>query len=344
MALKKRIRKLAVLFLVLCVTLGSIGSFSAFAATTKEITLTTNSDDNPFIRVPLYSSLFKTGGPFTVRCEIKIDSYTATKSDANIFVNIVDGRDSSQMTVWLNTWKRKTNGWTEMKTDKGGYITFDNINKVQISGAFEDFGLLQFGSYYAKAVIHYRNFRILNAAGEVVYSWDEDSKIAVGNDIRDLETNTIYAETFGDGSADYIISESDGGDGPTVTDPIVTDPPVTQTPTDPTPGKTDPTDPDPTAPTDPTDPIESGDTTSEASTDTTSAEESSENTTKPANGNPVSSNPDMSKKGGLGVGAIVGIVIGGIVVAAGAVFGVLYATKKLPWQHKTDGTEEPKDD
>ena len=344
MALKKRIRKLAVLFLVLCVMLGSIGSFTAFAATTKEITLTTNSDDNPFIRVPLYSSLFKTGGPFTVRCEIKIDSYTATKSDANIFVNIVDGRDSSQMTVWLNTWKRKTNGWTEMKTDKGGYITFDNINKVQISGAFEDFGLLQFGSYFAKSVIHYRNFRILNAAGEVVYSWDEDSKIAVGNDIRDLETNTIYAETFGNGSADYIISESGSGSDPAVTDPIVTNPPVSQNQTDPIPGKTDPTYPEPTAPTDPTDPSESSDTTSESSTDMTSAEESSENTTKPADGTPVSSNPDTTKKGGLGVGAIVGIVIGGIVVAAGAVFSVLYATKKLPWQHKTDETEGPKDD
>lgn len=338
MTLKKRIRKLAVLFLVLCVTLGSIGSFTAFAATTKEITLTTNSDDNPFIRVPLYSSLFKTGGPFTVRCEIKIDSYTATKSDANIFVNIVDGRDSSQMTVWLNTWKRKTNGWTEMKTDKGGYITFDNINKVQISGAFEDFGLLQFGSYFAKAVIHYRNFRILNAAGEVVYSWDEDSKIAVGNDIRDLETNTIYAETFGNGSADYIISESDGGDAPIVTDPPTTPPTSNQSTTDPSNNKTDPTDPDPTASTDSTDPTESSETTADTSTSSTPGE-SSENSTLPANGDPVSSQSGKTEKGGLGVGAIVGIILGGIVILGGGTFGILFAMKKLPWQHKTDGIE-----
>ena len=79
---------------------GMLGGFSAFAADkTKEITITTNTDDNPFLRVALYSSVFKTGGPFTVRCEMKIDSYTPNKSDANIFVNIADGRDSKQEVV-----------------------------------------------------------------------------------------------------------------------------------------------------------------------------------------------------------------------------------------------------
>ena len=221
MAKKMRIRKLAVVLLVLSMLTGMLGGFSAFAADkTKEITITTNTDDNPFLRVALYSSVFKTGGPFTVRCEMKIDSYTPNKSDANIFVNIADGRDSAQQNVWLNTWKRKTNGWIEMTDENGAYITFENINKVMISGALEDFALLQFGSYYVDSVIHYRNFRILNAAGSVVYSWDDDSSIEVGEDVRDLETRNLYGETFGDGSADYIISESEaGGDGPAVTDP-----------------------------------------------------------------------------------------------------------------------------
>ena len=120
MAKKMRIRKLAVVLLVLSMLTGMLGGFSAFAADkTKEITITTNTDDNPFLRVALYSSVFKTGGPFTVRCEMKIDSYTPNKSDANIFVNIADGRDSKQEVVWLNTWKRKTSGWVEM-TDENG--------------------------------------------------------------------------------------------------------------------------------------------------------------------------------------------------------------------------------
>ena len=207
MAKKMRIRKLAVVLLVLSMLTGMLGGFSAFAADkTKEITITTNTDDNPFLRVALYSSVFKTGGPFTVRCEMKIDSYTPNKSDANIFVNIADGRDSKQEVVWLNTWKRKTSGWVEMTDENGAYITFENINKVMISGALEDFALLQFGSYYVDSVIHYRNFRILNAAGSVVYSWDDDSSIEVGEDVRDLETRNLYGLTFGDGSADYILS------------------------------------------------------------------------------------------------------------------------------------------
>ena len=212
MAKKMRIRKLAVVLLVLSMLTGMLGGFSAFAADkTKEITITTNTDDNPFLRVALYSSVFKTGGPFTVRCEMKIDSYTPNKSDANIFVNIADGRDSKQEVVWLNTWKRKTSGWVEMTDENGAYITFENINKVMISGALEDFALLQFGSYYVDSVIHYRNFRILNAAGSVVYSWDDDASITVGDDVRDLETRNLYGLTFGDGSADYIISESEAG-------------------------------------------------------------------------------------------------------------------------------------
>lgn len=65
MAKKMRIRKLAVVLLVLSMLTGMLGGFSAFAADkTKEITITTNTDINPFLRVALYSSVFKTGGPF----------------------------------------------------------------------------------------------------------------------------------------------------------------------------------------------------------------------------------------------------------------------------------------
>ena len=56
MSMKKRISKLAVVLLILSMLTGMLGGFSAFAAEkTKEITITTNSDDNPFLRVPLYS-------------------------------------------------------------------------------------------------------------------------------------------------------------------------------------------------------------------------------------------------------------------------------------------------
>lgn len=346
--MKKHFRKLAVVLLVVSMLTGILGGFSAFAAgSTKEITVTTNSDDNPFLRVALYSSIFNSGGPFTVRCEMKIDHYTPNKSDANIFVNIADGRDSTQMVVWLNTWKRKTSGWVEMTDENGNYITFNNINKVMISGALEDFGLLQFGSYYVDSVIHYRNFRILNAAGNVVYSWDNDATITVGSDVRDLETRNLYAETFGDGSADYIISESEiDGEDPAVTDPP-TEAPTTPNTTPPDSNVTDAPDPgdsttaDPSA-SDPSAGGSDGTTTDPAEDPLPTGSDASSDSSVPAGADPVSS-PDDSNQGGLGVGAIIAIVAGVVVVLAGVTFGILYATKKLPWMKKDaeNGPESP---
>ena len=342
MVRKTRLQKWAAVLLMLSVLISCIGGFSASAATTKEITLTTNSDINPFLRVPLYSRTFSSGGPFTVRCEMKIDSFTRTKSDGNIFVNIADGRDSSQMVVWMNTWTRKTNDWIEMTDSNGQYITFNNIDKVLISGALEDFGLIQFGVYYGDAVVHYRNFRILNAAGNVVYSWDNDPALEVGNDVRDLSTNTLYGETFGDGSAEYIIEESETGENepdPTTTTPVT--PTTTTAPPADEPDDTDPVPPqgqDTTTATEPdeTEPSEGDETTTPSSSGTTA---SSPTEADPVTG-PTTSDPP-SQSGGLGAGAIAGIVIGVIVVLAGGTFGVLYALKKLPWMKK-DG-DEPTD-
>lgn len=342
MARKARLQKWAAVLLLLGMLISCFGGLSASAAAAKEITLTTNSDINPFLRVPLYARTFGSGGPFTVRCEMKIDSFTRTKSDGNIFVNIADGRDSSQMVVWQNTWTRKTDGWIEMTDENGRYITFDNIDKVLISGALEDFGLLQFGVYYGDAVVHFRNFRILNAAGSVVYSWDDDSSLETGNDVRDLSTNTLYGETFGDGSAEYMIEESDGGEAPATTPP--TAPPTTSPVTDP-----DPTDPPSTqAPAaETTTSAEPGDTTTggeSGPTDTSSSPEST--ASSPSEETPVgglTTQGTQPSSGGLGAGAIAGIVIGAVVILAGGAFGVLFALKKLPWMKKDSGAAPPSD-
>ncbi len=342
MVRKTRLRKWAAVLLLLSMLISCFGGFSASAATTKEITLTTNSDINPFLRIPLYAQTFSSGGPFTVRCEMKVDSFTRTKSDGNLFVNITDGRDSSQMVVWMNTWTRKTNGWVEMTDSNGQYITFENINKVLISGVLEDFGLLQFGAYYGDAVVHYRNFRILNAAGNVVYSWDDDSSLEVGNDVRDMSTNTLYAETFGDGSAEYMLEESGTGEETTTTPtptPTTTAAPITTPPSD---GSTDQTDPTSSQVPDPdtTTTVEHDETTTGGEGETTTPSSSESTASSPTETDPVTgptTSDPPSQSGGLGAGAIAGIVIGAIVILAGGTFGVLYALKKLPWMKKNGG-------
>ena len=203
---KNRWRPLRLAVGVLLLAFWIVGAIPVSASESRVITITTNSDINPFIRVPLYSSTFKSGGPFTIRCEVNVVSFSKTKTDGNIFYNITDNRDETQQNVWMNAFSKKTDGWIEMVDYQGEYITFNNINKVLISGVFEDFALFQMGVYYGKATVAFRNFRILNAAGEVVYSWDTDPNLNGITNLKDAPPDGISAETFGDGSADILVS------------------------------------------------------------------------------------------------------------------------------------------
>ncbi len=292
----------------------------------KTVTITTNSDINPFIRVGLHNRLFSSGGPFTIRCEVNVSQFTKTAIDGNVFYNIVDGRDSSQPTVWVNHFAKKTNGWIEMKDYDDNYIKFNNIDKVMISGVFEPFGLFQMGTYKAKAVVSFRNFRILNAAGKVVYSWDTDPGFEDLTNLKDFEGDTAFALTFGDGSAIFDVSDS-GGSSPTkATTTTTEDFYVTQTTTSKkTQGKKwcgmDDTDSE-TTDTEPTDTAEFTDPTQ--TTDTTDAT-SAVGTTQPTS--------STGGKGGNGL--LIGLIIGGVViVGGGAAFLILLKMNKLPWLKK----------
>ncbi len=336
----KTVRKMAALLLTLFIVLGS---FSAFAAnTTKTITLKTNTDNNPFIRIALYSQTFASGGPFTVHCEMKISSYTRSKEDANIFVNIADGRDSKQMVVWLNTWKRKNDKWFAMKDENGNDITFNNIKKVQIDGVFQDFALLQFGAYYVKGEMSFRNFYITNAAGKTVYSWDTDSALNGIDNLKNYEGNVIFCPTFGDGSADYLVSDTtlNGGDtpvnptSPTKDDgPVYEDDPTTKPAT--TTAPTSPKDDNTTADNNVTTTSGStGTSAEEADTTSTGSTEATVSQTTGTSDN-VTDNVDNpnADKGGLNIWIPIGIV-GGLLVAGGAALLVLWRLGKLPWAPK----------
>ncbi|MHB8962169.1 MAG: hypothetical protein ACYC5K_03360 [Saccharofermentanales bacterium] len=213
---KVRKRKFVMIVLSLITVVGLNLAYLPVSAatTTKSITITTGSDINPFIRVAMHKRTFQSGGPFTVRGEINISKYQRKKGDANVFINIVDGRDPTQMVVWMNTWHAVTDGWAELTDSNGEYITFGNIDSVLISGAFENFGLLQFGSYYVDGVISFRNFRILNAGGNVVYSWDADPNLKDITNLKNAEGDTVFALTFGDGSAVFDVADVPLGDDP----------------------------------------------------------------------------------------------------------------------------------
>lgn len=319
------VSKLATLLTVLCLMSGLMCLPASAAASTKMITLTTNTDINPFVRVGLHKRIFGSGGPFTIRCEVNVSQFQKTAVDGNVFYNIVDGRDSSQMTVWMNHFSKKTDGWVEMKDYNGKYITFNNIDKVMISGVFEQFGLFQMGTYKAKAVVSFRNFRILNAAGKVVYSWDTDPGFNDLANLKDFEGDTMFALTFGDGSANFDITDSADGTAATTTT-TTNDYYVTTKGNTTTSSRSDTavttsslTDTSGTEATETTDSTLTGDTTATTGNTVTT-------TTAKATG---------GTGGQGGSGLLIGLIIAGVLVAGGgAAFLILWKTNRLPWLNK----------
>ncbi|MDD2361628.1 MAG: hypothetical protein PHH84_01520 [Oscillospiraceae bacterium] len=218
--MKKGVKKSISYFITVLLLFGVIGGgLSAFAQTTKQIVITTNTDDNPFIRVFLNSSLYKTGGPFTIKAEMKIENFKKRKADANIFINIQDGREKGVAVTTLNTWAKNVD-WFEIKTKEGEYITFDNIDKVLIDSTLQPYGLLNTGAIYCNATISYRNFRIYNAANKVVYSWDTDKDFQGLTNLKNIKSPepVVFGLSFHDGSGTFTVSDVDlSGGTPTNT-------------------------------------------------------------------------------------------------------------------------------
>ncbi|HQD38314.1 MAG TPA: hypothetical protein PK687_05285 [Candidatus Avimonas sp.] len=324
--------KLAIMAAALLLVLSVLSFIPASGATThKMVTITTNTDINPFIRVALHNRTFSSGGPFTIRCEVNVQQFQKTAIDGNVFYNIADGRDPNQMVVWVNHFSSKTNGWIEMKDYNGQYITFNNIDRVLISGVFEPFGLFQFGVYKAKAVVSYRNFRILDAAGNVVYSWDTDPSFQNLTNLKEYEGDTVFTLTFGDGSARYDVTDSEDGSQPsatTTTENFYINPTTTTKKTQETTTKAASAAEITTTEAEPTDTDTSDyyiDPTQDEKTETSTSENDSPQPTE-----------DTEGKGGDGKTAlIIGLIIAGvIIVGGGTAFLVLLKMNKLPWFKK----------
>ena len=188
--------------------------------------------------------------------------------------------------------------------------------------------------------MYFSNFRIENASGKVVYSWDTDPDLqALMNDaaangkdkanLRDIGLINpepyIVATGFGNNASQIYVYKGDAGTA-TTSPSVTTNAPIYEDPGD----TTAPSDSTTTADQTTADTTENTGNTTE-STGSTAATTSS---TAPVGG--VTTSPSDGEKGGLGVGAIIGIVAGAVVVLGGGTFGVLFAMKKLPFQHAAE--------
>ena len=305
-------------------------------------------DVNPLIRFFLSREMgFGSGGPFTVKFEWKIDNFrrmnTTDKPWALVHFLSLDSMTSADKDFVKTETSKGTDGWIEAKGLDGKDITFENVRGINISGNIQPYAILEIGLYMAKGTLSIRNFRVENAAGKVVYSLDDDRDVnelmkyaekeglerCSLKDIGQINAEpAVLATGFGDNTATVTVSKSTDEvvtttttaglvfeDDPTTQAPSSqTAPPVTETPT--TVGET-------------TD-------TTQATTDTTQTTTARSTAADPTG---VVNGDAPGDKGGLPVGAIIGIVAAGLVVIAAGVVAVLAYTGKikLPFFHKADG-------
>ncbi|HIW74539.1 MAG TPA: hypothetical protein H9684_09455 [Firmicutes bacterium] len=316
-------------------------------------------DINPLIR--FYASQDKgfkpADGPFTLRFEWKVEGMqrmnTTNKPIALVdyySLNSSDEEGAEETFAKLRI-NEDTDGWVDARGNDGNYITFKEIVASDM-GQLKNYGILNIGLLYSKGTLSIRNFRILNAAGKVVYSLDEDQDVldlleyAEDNGMANCSLKDIalinpepqiLTTGFGDNTAAvYVTMEEDGGAAPIATTTThglqmedTTAAPVTTT--------------------------GAADTTTEAEETTTTTEEtttsaagettgsSSRATTAPTTLNAGGAVENPGGGGGLPVGAIVAIVIAAVlVVAAGVIWILAIAGKiRLPFRLpfvKEDGT------
>lgn len=354
----------------------SVMGFSAAAEDHIVIAIHNNGaevHDNPIIRTFLPKDIFGSGGPFTVKAEYKVENLKkqSAKNDPIMLFDIYTKesmganktQDQRQITI-----KEDTNGWQELKANEGkasgNYVTFNNVDRLPMGSDMPEYYLLNFALCRAKGDLYVRNLRIENAAGQVVYSWDTDEDLnallegkdkADLNDIGQINPEAMNVATgFGSGpAAQFTVSRGDAdmpepSDGPQYENP--TDAPNggdstttagnngngggsnNTTTAGNNAGTTDP------AGSDTPSTSEGETTTGDGTTVTTDQNGSNSNTPAGVTTVPNASTPD-GEGGGLGAGWIVLIVVGGLIVAAGIAFGVLFALKKLPFQKTGDGSD-----
>ncbi|MHB1452656.1 MAG: hypothetical protein ACYCYM_01705 [Saccharofermentanales bacterium] len=344
--MKSVLKKRSILLLLSAIIL-SATMMPVFAAQTKVIKITTNTDINPFIRFIAQKKTFNTGGPFTVHFDIKIENYKRMTKDAAIFINLHD--DKSATNNWLpisqKVWKANTDGWAEdVKKDDGTYITFNNVGMGAIfDGVVQEYFHINFGAIYAQANVYFRNFRIKDSSGNVRYSFDTDPDLQGITDLKQInsEEPLIFGLTFGDGTGTFTVMNDDGSGSSSTSSssgPIMEDP--TNTPAASSSSKS--------SASLSSQPVSggsevSGDPSAEDSADVSGTESDDSKAVSEADSGAVSDqesstdqsslNGETSEPGdGPSSGTIAGIVIGAVVLVGAGVLGILYSKKKFPSQ------------
>ena len=195
-----------------------MGVLPGSAAAGTMITIdNTGGDDNPFIRLFPNTQICGSGGPFTFSFDLKIENYRRMSGqNGSVFVHLMHGTDTDSKNTSIAYWQKNTDGWTHFEH------SFSDVKYTLIEGKPEQYALINIGLYYVKAKVSIKNFKITNAAGTVVYSFDTDPDLQGLDDLRNIaEKNPepfLMACSFGEsGTVTYPISNDSSSDTTTTT-------------------------------------------------------------------------------------------------------------------------------
>lgn len=200
--------------LVVCGTAAPVSAADAG----KQIIISPGTDVQPFIRQFLHNTTFSSGGPFTVRLQVKIEGFKKQKPTGKVYVNIWDNSVKNAEVIKMCAWTKDMD-WTDVTTtavygeygfETGKPVMFQNINKILISGQFQPYALLDMGILYGTGTASFRNLEIYDAAGKLRYSWATDPDLKGLSNLKMIggAEPRVMACTFGDGSGVFQVADS----------------------------------------------------------------------------------------------------------------------------------------
>ncbi len=307
-----------------------MGVLSGSAAAGTMITIdNTGGDVNPFIRLFPNNQFCGSGGPFTFSFDLKIENYRRMSGEnGSVFVHLQHA-DTNNVNTSIGYWQGNTLDESGNPTWKHFEYSFSDIKVTLIDGEFRPYAHINIGLYYVKAKVSIKNFKITNAAGTVVYSFDTDPDLNGLDDLRNIADKNpepnLMACSFGEsGNASYPISADGGSDTTTTTKkPQYEDDTTTTTSKSPAYEDDTTTTSAPDADGSTTSSNADGSTTSGSATTTS---KSAATTTKSGVTTQPASN-DAEESGGFPVWAIVLIVVA-VLAAGGAAAFVLIRRRK----------------
>ena len=198
----------------------------------RSVSVVSTTDENPTMRMYVMYDYYMLDGPYYLMGKVKVDGLTA-QSDAGEAKSYIEFAYSYMDSIEVAAYTEDTDGWVDLKGKDGKLISFDNLSD-ETTGDLE----IIFGNKGAAGAFSVADLKIVDAAGNIVYSMANDVTLYGKGDVRkcsdslciwdawDADTNNPTSQfpirTRGD--AEYVpnnVLSIDVPDGSTTNNPII---------------------------------------------------------------------------------------------------------------------------